>query len=73
MHACSVTSVKSDSLQPYGLKPFRLLCPWDPLDNNSGVGYHALLQGCEDEMNIYDKHIYGAWHIAGDKVADPPY
>ena len=29
MHACSVTSVVSDSLQPYGLYPARLLCPWD--------------------------------------------
>ena len=26
---CSVASVMSESLQPYGLKPTRLLCPWD--------------------------------------------
>ena len=26
---CLVTSVVSDSLQPYGLQPARLLCPWD--------------------------------------------
>ena len=33
------------TLQPYGLQPFRFLCPWDSPDNNTGVGCHALLQG----------------------------
>ena len=45
MHACKVTSLVSDSLQPYGLRPSRLLCPWDFPDKNTGVGGHALLQG----------------------------
>ena len=31
--------------KPYGLKPARLLCLWDSLGKNSGVGGHALLQG----------------------------
>ena len=35
----------SDSLQSYGLEPARLLHPWDSLSKNTGVGYHALLQG----------------------------
>ena len=35
----------SNSLQPYGLQPPRLLCPWDSPGKNPGVGYHALLQG----------------------------
>ena len=35
----------SDSLQPYGLWPTRFLCPWDSPGKNTGVGYHALLQG----------------------------
>jgi len=35
----------SDSLQPYGLGPAKLLCPWDSPGKNSGVGCHALLQG----------------------------
>ena len=35
----------SDSLQPYGLEPARLLCPWDSPGKNTGVGCHALLQG----------------------------
>ena len=32
------------TLQPYGLLPARLLCPWDPPGKNTGVGYHFLLQ-----------------------------
>ena len=35
----------SDSLRPYGLLPARLLCPWNSLGKNTGVGCHALLQG----------------------------
>ena len=35
----------SDSLRPHGLQPARLLCPWDFLGKNAGVGCHALLQG----------------------------
>ena len=38
-------SVMSDSLQPYGLQPTRLLCPWDFLGKNTRVGCHFLLQG----------------------------
>ena len=30
---------------PYGLQPARLLCPWDSLGKNTGVGCRALLQG----------------------------
>ena len=32
------------ALWPYGLKPSRLLCPWDSPGKNSGVGCHFLLQ-----------------------------
>ena len=41
---CSVTSVMSDSLQPHGPWPTRLLCPWDSPGKNTGVGCHFLLQ-----------------------------
>ena len=34
-----------DSLQPHGFYLTRLLCPWDYLGKNTGVGYHFLLQG----------------------------
>ena len=45
MRVCSVASVMSDSLPPYGPQPTRLLCPWDSPGKNTGVGCHALLQG----------------------------
>ena len=35
----------SDSLQPHGLLAARLLCPWNSLGKNTGVGNHFLLQG----------------------------
>ena len=38
-------SVVSDSLQPFGLQPTRLLCPWDFPGKNTGMGCHFLLQG----------------------------
>ena len=38
-------SIVSDSLQPYGLWFTRLLCPWDYISKNTGVGCHFLLQG----------------------------
>ena len=38
-------SVMPDSLQPQGLQPTRLLCPWDFPGKNTGVGRHFLLQG----------------------------
>ena len=45
-HICVLSrSFVSDSLQPYGLWPARLHCPWDSPGKNTGVGCHALLQG----------------------------
>ena len=35
----------SESLQPYGLQPARLLCPWDFPGKNTGVSCHFLLRG----------------------------
>ena len=43
--SCLVTSAMSDSVQPHGLQPVRLPCPWDSLGKSSGVGFHALFQG----------------------------
>ena len=42
---CWVTSVVSNSVQPYRLQATRLLCPWDSPGKRTGVGCHALLQG----------------------------
>ena len=38
-------SVGSDSLQPHGLQPDRLLCPWNSPGKNTGVACHSLLHG----------------------------
>ena len=35
----------SDSVQPHGLYPTRLLSPWDSPGKNTRGGYHTLLQG----------------------------
>ena len=40
-----VTQLCLTLLQPHGLQPARLLCPWDFPGKNFGVGYHFLLQG----------------------------
>ena len=38
------SSVMSNSLQPRGLKPTKLLCPWDSPGKNTGAGCHFLFQ-----------------------------
>ena len=42
---CVSHSIMPNSLQPHGLQPSRLLCPWDSPSKNTGVGYYALFQG----------------------------
>ena len=42
MSCCQVSSVVSDSVRPHGLKPTRLLCPWDSPGKNTGVSCHFL-------------------------------
>ena len=43
--ACIVScSGIPNCLQPFGLQPARLLCPWDSPGRNIGVGCHFLLQ-----------------------------
>ena len=37
-------SVASDFLLPHGLRLVRLVCPWDSLGKNTGVGCYFLLQ-----------------------------
>ena len=42
--AAEVASVVSNSVQPHGLQPIRLLCPWDFPGKSTGVGCHRLLR-----------------------------
>ena len=39
------SSVGFDSLSPHGLYPTRLLCPWNFLGKNTGMGCYFFLQG----------------------------
>ena len=41
---CQVALVVSDSVRPHRRQPTRLRRPWDSPDNNTGVGFHFLLQ-----------------------------
>ena len=41
---CVNCSVVSNSLQPHGLEPARLLCPWNSPGKNTGVVCSSLLQ-----------------------------
>ena len=49
----------SDSVRPYGQQPARLLCPWNSLGKNTGVGCQFLLQGCMDGLlpNVLTIHL----------------
>ena len=58
---CSAGSVASDSLQPRGLQPARLLCPWDSPGKNPGVGCHALLQGNFLTQGLNPGLLYCRW------------
>ena len=45
-------SVVADSLQPHGLQPTSLLCPWESPGKNAGVGCHFLLQAYQRYFNL---------------------
>ena len=69
---CQVALVVSDSLQPYGLYPARLLCPWDSPGKRTGVGCHALLQGLLLTQG-WNLHPLRLWHWrAGSLPLAPP-
>ena len=43
---CMLSCFSHDQLlQPYGPQPTGLFCPWDSPGKNTGLGFHALLQG----------------------------
>ena len=45
IHVHALSLLTCLTLQPHGLKPSRLFCPWDSPGKNTGGGCHALLQG----------------------------
>ena len=50
-HICYL--VIFDSLQPNGLQPTRLFCPWDSPGKITRVGCHFLLQGISMTQGVY--------------------
>ena len=78
---CVSCSVVSDSLHPWTAACHapgsRLLCPWDSLGKNAGVGCHSLLQGIFSTQGLnlgllhYRQSLYhlshqGFWHTWGE-------
>ena len=59
---CVATSVTSDSLQPYGLLPNRVLYPWDSPGKNIGMGCHSILQGIFPTLGSNLTSLIDLWH-----------
>ena len=66
-HDVCVCSVMSNSSRPCGLQPSRLLCPWDFLGQNTGVGFHFLLQGIFLTQGL-DLHLLYLLHWQADSL-----
>ena len=65
-------SVVSNSLRPHGLKPARVLCPWDFPGKNTGVGCHALLQGVFPTQGLNPRLLcLLRWQVGSLPVAPP--
>ena len=58
---CVSHTVVSDSLWPHGLKPARLLCPWDSPGRNTRMGCHFLLQGIFPTQKSNSCHLH--WQV----------
>ena len=54
-------SVLSDSLQPHGLEPVRLLCSWDSPGKNTGMDCRFLLQGIFPSQGSNPCLLLGRW------------
>ena len=68
----------SSSLQPSGLQPTRLLCPWGSPGKSTGVGWHALRQGifltgdqtCISYTSCIDRWVLYHWcHLGSPRLA----
>ena len=70
MCVCQVASVVSSSLSRCGLKPSRLLCPWDSPGKNTGVGCHVLFQGISSTQGSNPKYILH-WQARSLPLAPP--
>ena len=55
------------TLQPHGLQPSRLLCPWDFSGKNTGVGCHVLLQKIFPTQGM-NPHLLWLLHLPVDPL-----
>ena len=55
------TSVVSNFLHSHGLKPARLLCPWDSPGQNTGVGSCSPLQGIFPTQGLNPGFLHCRW------------
>ena len=60
--------VVSYSLQPHGLQPTRLLCPWDFPGKSTGVGCHCLL--CRDAANVSEFLFYDSLPVRAGATSE---
>ena len=58
-------------LRPQGLKPTRLLCPWDSLGKSTGVWCRFLLQGIFPTLGS-NPHLLCLLHCQVDSTTAPP-
>ena len=64
----------SDSLQPHGLPPTKLLCPWDFPGANTRVDCHFLLRGSfppSDQTHISYICCIGSWIFTTEPTGKP--
>ena len=57
----------------HGLQPTRLLCPWDSLGKDAGIGCHSLLQGIFPTQGLnpsllHYRWIFFTWSTMGDHI-----
>ena len=67
-----ICSLLSDSLQPHGLWPARLLCLWDFAGKNTGVGCHALLEVIFPTQRL-NLHLLCLLHRQVDSLSIAPH
>ena len=63
-------SVVSDSLWPQGLQSAKLLCPWNSLGKDTGVGFHFLPWGIFPTQGLNQRFLHGqvdSFHCAPRK------
>ena len=64
--------IVSNSLQPHGLQPVRLLCPWDSPGKNTEVSCHALPQGIFLAQGLNQSFLHLLHWQAGSLPLAPP-